>query len=246
MTAAMPFANSTVVPVFSGLHVGAAIAVPDGNRLECGAAGVFLGGAGDDRPSHLLTAGHVFVAGNATGAQVLGALAGTRPRLQVGSLVVNFLAPDGAGMASLEQPIDIAVVELTRAGAELAADTTQPPGLEDLTGGDGDGDPAGAVRAYLWTRAALSGEARVDRARRDADFATGRASFYTLHGVFAATPPLTDPGDSGTALLSAVARAAPLGLCVGEVDGSSIIEPLPRALAAFRRVVGDLQLWTPL
>jgi hypothetical protein len=217
---------------FSGVHVGAAILVA---KRHFGGIGAIL--TSNTKPSHLLTAGHLFPEGS-TDVAVQAARSGGSPRI-VGHLACNLLDKHRGSHA-----IDAALVRLNDLGSELAVSnsSTRPPRPGALFSSDPEDV---VVQAYLSTALDFSTPSKMSLLPLAVHLLSGaRPSGYTVRGVVRCAHEITRQGDSGTAFLTADAQRHLVGTCVG-VDGKgSLVEPAARALAVLAAETGlSLNLW---
>lgn len=231
-TGAQPLAGDAPTSYFTGLHVGAALQA----RTRFGATGLLL--TAEQRPTHLVTAGHLFAERDREAA-VRAARQGTNARV-IGRLVCNLLDERPGG---LTHAIDAALVELNAFGTALAEAThhrkaPQPIAVLSLA-------EAGrtAVLAFRATANDYSESSDVHSVAECHFAAAARPRGYAVQDVLCTERQLTRAGDSGTLFTTAGQQRAAVGLCIG-VDGRrTLLEPLERALHYFDHARPGLSLW---
>jgi hypothetical protein len=201
---------------FTGLHIGSCVAVGGTH----GAVGAWLGT--DSRPTHLVTAGHLFRPGD---TDVIAAEQGGTP-VRIGRLERNLL--------DSPTPIDVAVVRLVGPGAQMALRGTRrvapPVGIVDPS------DVRGDVQAWQPSIGGWSEPQRLLRVRAHVRMCPHDPRAYTLIDPVQ-TGSFTRAGDSGTCLLTRAPRHA-VGLFVGTMGSRSLFVPMTRLV----RVLG-IGLW---
>jgi hypothetical protein len=207
-----------------GLYAGAAIRA-SGTIPEYGGVACLLGDG--EATTHFLTAGHLFPPGR-TNVDVVGGLRG-RPPLVVGRLVANLLDQP---YASMEFPIDVALVRLTAAGARVASVSHDGPTLQDFIPSDEASDIE--VKAFLPTAHDYSRPTITLNGPLDAQMQSPTRGVYFVRNVIGTHAVITHRGDSGTILCDADSGALAVGICVGQLGAISIFEPVARALTLLR------------
>lgn len=216
-------------PLFTGLHVGAAIEVEGSITPFCGIMALLstTGGA----PTHLITAGHTFPAGN--GHRVVGARAPGASKVYVGMLVDNLLEHPA--------PRDAAVVALTAEGVALAH-AMYGPRLRR----------ADSVADRAWETAVAFRPTACDWSPSVSVTRNALAVVYfdaPMRGVLSVTGPIwsagaiTIEGDSGTALVRLGDTSKLLGGLVGALGASSVFEPFDAVFTAIRNIYPGARLW---
>ena len=219
---------------FTGLHPGASIMV-ENRYAACGC----LMHRGDGRPSHVLTAGHLFRV-DAVGTPVFGGI-GNQVK-QIGTLVANLLDPN----PDLPFPMDAAAVELNAAGVNLANQTAAPVRLGGVVGSDDIGGLD--VQAYLATSHDFSRETTTnDEPFSFPNMQSAVRGRYEVTNVVRTDGAITLEGDSGTVLATADPSRGAAGLCIGVVGTAmSLFDPLFRARKYLSQELGfALKLWPP-
>lgn len=208
-----------------GLYAGAAIHV-HGRVRQFGGVACLLGDGA--RPTHLLTAGHLFPK-RQPNVEVLAARRGEAPSV-IGRLQVNLL---DAPFAELEHPLDVALVALTPRGVRMAEASQEGPRLRDFAAGD---TLAGApVSAFLPTAHDCSRPTELLDGPLDAQMRSAARGLYFVRQVVGTRAAISNPGDSGTILYNGpLAAALAVGICVGQFGAMTIFEPFERALLALR------------
>lgn len=221
-------------PLWTGLHAGGCIEVRyGGGGTERGAVAVIAGGT---RPTHAVTAGHLF-APHLVGMPVYASPSPHVAPFVIGRLSANLLdAAEGA--------IDAAAVELLPAGVQLARATQRGPQLAavlptSIAGGR-------RAQAFLATRHAYS--APLVNVRRTSYtavlWAPRRSTYIRLRDPVRSEHAITIAGDSGTILMTCESSRRGIGLCSGSYDGESLFEPLELALTRLSaRLSTPLRLW---
>lgn len=219
---------------FEGLFAGAQIRA-DGAVRRHGGVGAILGEQG--APMYLLTAGHLFAAGE-VGATVSCARGPASPVVPIGTLVLNHLDEGGQ---------DVAVVALDETGVQMAIDGRGSYGpqlaghvaREDATNVDG--------QAFLPVANAYSGVVRTNDQPFTVHVVDDVRGRYTVSNALVTAPTVGDQeGDSGTVLFHGITDALALGICVGRCSTMSIFESTGDALTATRERLGrsKLAVWT--
>lgn len=234
-TGRQPLAHAAASRGFTGLHPGAPIRV----GIEWGGVGCLL--TVDGTPTHLLTCGHLFEP-DAEGTAVV---AGDGPQaVRVGRLVANLLDDSTLTRSDLAFPMDAALVELTPQGTELASRTASRlpvSGVRDsgLFGLD--------VQAFLATandfsEVTTTGAGPVDFPGMNAEV----RGVYPVQHVLKTNGVLTQPGDSGTILLTTESPRRAVGTCIGAVGTAmSLFEPFARSIPSLADAASlPLDIWT--
>jgi hypothetical protein len=223
---------------FSGLHAGAVIRAGTSSP-QLGSIACLL--SSGDRPTHILTAGHLFSGAGSDGDPVFAAVEDGDELVEVGTLVANLLDLRDRRAAGLAAPADVALIALNDDGVAMAEATRGPfnvSGAEPLPDEEGT-----AAQIFRWAAGDFSAEATAARLPLVVHFESDARGFYTVSDVLSATPCITDAGDSGGALLLAQAGRPAVGICVGAFGRNSVFEPIDRALAALISAFGALQVW---
>ena len=208
-TGAAPSASAGNGTPFTGLHVGAAIQISETRELA--SVGCLLGS--DDGPKYLLTAGHVFGGGAADRESVWASPDPDEEASCIGHLVANLLDRRDQKRVGLDGPIDAALVELTEGGVAIANATSarfSVGGVMKASSAD-----QGDAQIFSWASGDFSPDATVTSLPTAVHFSSAPRGSYTVEGVLGTDPRITDPGDSGTALLSADEERLLIGVCVG-------------------------------
>lgn len=214
-------------PPMLGLYAGATIRV-EGPIREFGGVACLLG---NTTPTHLLTAGHLFPR-NRSSVEVTGGLR-ARPPVVVGRLLENLL---DAPFPSMPFPMDVALVELTSAGARLASLAAGGPELADFVPSDETSNIE--VKAFLPTAHDFSRPTETLDGPLDAEIRSPIRGDYFVRDVIGTHAVITHKGDSGTILCDAASGKFAIGVCVGQVGSMSVFEPLERALSLLRDSTG--------
>jgi hypothetical protein len=216
-------------PPLLGLYAGAAIHV-QGRVRQFGGVTCLLGDGA--RPTHLLTAGHLFPK-RQPNVEVLAARRGEAPSV-IGRLQVNLL---DAPFPELEHPLDVALVALTPRGVRMAEASQDGPKLCDFVASD---TLAGAeVSAFLPTAHDCSRPTELLDGPLDAQMRSAARGVYFVQQVVGTRAAISNPGDSGTILYNGPLSAAfAVGICVGQFGAMTIFEPFERALLALRAGTG--------
>lgn len=236
-TGAEPRTHPGVGVMFSGLHSGAPIVAGAGTVAEAGGVGCLLT-TGGKRPTHLITAGHLFYPGSPQPPPVFAGVPGSTTPVECGRLLVNLLDET----ARAEFQIDAALVELSDT---KLIDQGPPPGAPSLT--DVESVVQGqsySVQAY---RPTANSPSRVVSAQLLPNVihlpAAPRPGFLVLEDVLQTSMPITQRGDSGTILFTASAPRRAVGSCVGRLGTSALFEPVSRSLQLFQRSIPGIRLW---
>jgi hypothetical protein len=225
---------------FSGLHAGAGIRVEVGRGVTGGVA-CLLGQAG--KPSHLVTAGHLFESGKP--AEVSAALSTHAPPRVIGKLESNLLDEDES------HPYDVALVRLNAAGVAMVIGSGTHPRLPRLDATPFDAAYVGAAkfRAFLPLRGDYV-------ANLDAEYRFN--TFYLnspLRGEYRVRNVVTTrfadniEGNSGTVLMTddptGQVQGQATGVVVGYAGLNSLHEPLDRALRRISERAGtSFEIWS--
>lgn len=242
----IPFAKRR----FSGLHPGAQLLAADLGAVTC------LLTTDHVHPTHLLTAGHLFTSKAKVGQPVFAAMAKSSSPVRVGHLVRDFL--DEPPARDLQhwltgRVMDVALVELEVDGKTMAtASRKKGPRFRDLLSPVGLEATAGRVLRTMSeaqsrsVALSYSPDEPFQVAPRPVMQGTATRAPYTLRQLVRC-PRVTDPRDSGTALICAPPEApAGIGLCVGATGrGESVFEVLDLVLWAVRQVNGcnSVEIW---
>lgn len=229
--------------VFTGLHPGAAIRIASGRRCAGGVACLLTL---DDRPTHLLTAGHLFPPGS--GSVAVRAASGPRgAEVDVGRLARNLLDASGRG-------IDVALVGLTEQGIDMAIQSARP-------------SRAPVLRATPFVSAFVDAARLKVYLSRTGDYQPLRTasigpSVFQLRSdcrpphrvadVIATDFANNTRGNSGTILMTdedpvgGAMIGSAVGVAIGFAGAMSLHEPLDRALRAIRSATDRaFKIWSP-
>lgn len=224
---------------FTGLHAGAALRVDSGHSCAGGVACLLTKGS---EPTHLVTAGHVFPEGSHD-VPVLAALSSASHAKRVGKLSHNLL--DGrAGM-------DVALVELTEDGIEMAKHSGAAPRLPRLLP-----DPfntafvaSASLRVFLPTTGDYQGHLEGQFHFNRFTLESGCRPDHEVRNVITTGFAHNAPGNSGTILMTDGPTSGPsgqgVGVAVGFAGDLSLHEPLDKALERLRAEVGaGFRIWS--
>lgn len=225
---------------FTGIHVGAALQV-DSDSPELGSIGCVVALDPDRAPTHLVTAGHLFDGGRVDEISVSCAANSDEEPIRIGTLVSNLLDAGDRRRAGGDVPRDVALVELNDEGRALALATRSPFSIEGVRAGAAAASRSGQV--FSWMSGDFSPEGTIVELPMVVHFDGPPRGAYTVTDVLALEPRVTDPGNSGSALLSVGDRRWAFGICVGGFRMESIFEPLDRALKVFESSFGRLVPW---
>jgi hypothetical protein len=216
----------------SGLYPGAGIIAQVSQHVtEAGAVCVLLAPPDADRPSHLLTCGHMFPPG-AQHTPVLAAGHGAQLE-QIGRLLANLLE------ASHGQRIDVAVVELLGPGITMALAGGPGPAVEDyLPADDVIGFPAHSFRP---TQGQYSDEITTKGPFTEHVDARLWPGGFEVTNVIGTSTAIADLGDSGTILTTLDDPPIAIGICSATDTDMTLFEPVGRALQAIGSL--GLQIW---
>jgi hypothetical protein len=234
-TGRKPRTSASPIQTFSGLCPGSVIGCNDAPYREFGGVACILTiGYG---PSHLITAGHLFPK-NAVGNPVYAGHTDTNEPISCGELSVNLLDSIDENGTS----IDAALVELNNAGRALAKDSNSGPnlyGFAKLTMGSTDN-----ARAFLPNSNDYSNEVEIEYFPNVVYFSSDvRTGYYQVQNALRTSVAITNPGASGTILITANPPFKGLGSCIGEFQYHSFFEPFSRSYNVFRQTYPNLKLW---
>lgn len=224
------------VPAFTGLHAGAAIRVTAGHRC---AGGITCLLTADGRPTHLLTAGHLFP--DSAGAFAVTASTGQRgSEVEVGRLSVNLLDRPG------QTAIDVALVALNRDGIAMAIESAARPRMPRLRARPFDSLFVEAARLRLFLP--RTGDYQPVRSARNRPnrfrVVTGCRPPHTVTDVITSDFANNTVGNSGTILMTdegeigSNGASSAVGAAIGFSGAMSLHEPLDRALRELRAETG--------
>lgn len=213
----------------SGLYPGAGIVAQVSQQVsEAGAVCVLLAPPDADRPSHLLTCGHMFPPG-AEQTPVLAAGHGAQLE-QIGRLLVNLLE------ASHGPHLDVAIVELLGPGITMALAGGPGPTVEDYLPAD---DVIGfSAHSFRPTQGQYSDEVKTRGPFTEHVDARLWPGGFDVTNVVGTSAAIADLGDSGTILTTLDDPPIAIGVCSATDADMTLFEPVGRAL----RAVGDLGL----
>ncbi len=231
------------LPTFTGLHPGAALRVEAGHRCAGGVACLLTL---DRRPTHLLTAGHIFP--RARGRFAVVAASGPRgAAIEIGRLALNLLD-------RTPEPRDVALVELNPQGVRMAIDSAsqaRTPVLRANPHGSNFLDFA-RLKVFLPTtgdyHAVRSGEMTASTFH----LTTACRPRFSIENVIVTDFANNTDGNSGTILMNddrdeSDRAYSAVGVAVGFASGAvSFHEPIDRALKAIDHVNGlAFEIWRP-
>ncbi len=233
-------AGAGSAPSFTGLHAGAAMRVDFG--LHC-VGGVACLLAEHSEPSHLLTAGHLFPSGSGL-VPVLASRSPLDPPEAIGVLETNFLEAQVSFM-------DVALVRLNAAGTQMALQSGMAPSLPRL---ESQPFPSGLVQ-NTWLRVflPLTGDYVSDLSgelpHNQFNVQSGCRGAHVVRNVIETAFSHNTEGNSGTILLSddrsGGVRGQGVGIAVAFAGGTSLYEPLDRAISLSTSAVGrPLRVWS--
>lgn len=230
--------------LFTGLHPGAQIVadIPGGAR-SIGAVSVLL--ETERGPEYLVTAGHLFPSG-AKGLPVRAASFGEKQAREVGKVIFNLLDHAAPGLPDNVR-LDVSVVKLVPDGVRLAEETIANNRIPRFSGVVPMAELAGlAAQAYLPIEQQYS-PVVVTQQHPFTGYmlAPFRPEGYEVTDILVTDRQMTQGGDSGTALFSAVHTTMSIGSCVGAIPNqSSLFEAFDRSLRVVRQVIGKpINLW---
>lgn len=234
-TGRQALAHAAVATRFTGLHPGAPIKV----GIEWGGVGCLL--TVDGTPTHLLTCGHLFE----SDAQGTAVFAGDGPQAtQIGRLVANLLDDSTLARSDLAFPMDAALVELTPQGTDLASSTASrlPVGGIRESGLFGLDVQAFLATANDFSEVTTTGAGAVDFPGMNSEV----RGLYPVQHVLKTNGALTQPGDSGTILLTTESPRRAVGTCIGAVGTAmSLFEPFSRSIPSLAEATSlPLDIWT--
>jgi len=236
-----PLAAQGTAGQFSGLHPGARIEarVSKTGYSNGGVACLLTTGT---RPTHLLTAGHLFNP-MFNRSEVLAAADEGEERVVVGSLTGNLL--DQAPMTT-GYHLDAALVELNAAGRNMAeeSDRWSSPRLAGQVAQD---ELQGNwVQSFRPTTGGYSMETKALAGVFTANLKSGaRPLNFSVTDVIKTRSTISREGDSGTIMFTLGDDCLAGGICSGCLGAEgSLFEPLDRALNALQSTLdADLNIW---
>jgi hypothetical protein len=212
-TGARPQAAIGGAPAFSGMHPGAPI-VLRGRTRGRGAIAAILGQ--NARPTHALTAGHLFQRG-ALGEAVFAAESARSVVRQVGELAANFLDSHG---------VDAALIQLNSTGQGWVND--QGPPLADFVSELSCFKKL--ARSFLATANDYSREVHTGPKPIDVHLTAPTRGVFLVKDVVTTDGEITRHGDSGTVLCAGRKNALAMGICSGGTGHHSVFEPMERVI----------------
>jgi hypothetical protein len=218
---------------FSGLHPGAAIRVD----RAIGATSLLLAPPGTARPTHLLTAGHLFEPGGER--SVLAAADRHSQRIQIGVLEINLL--------DTTSEKDGALVKLNQPGQDMAL-ATKPP----ESAGDPEGvlpDAAGVIvprsRMYRPTAGDATDSVRPIRRQGVIFLPDDRRGRIPIESPLVCSS-LGEAGDSGALLRSVDDKSLAVGSYSGVLGIEAVFEWIDGLMDQMRQQGAPLlRIWRP-
>ena len=213
---------------FTGLHAGCTIRIDQPMR-RFGAVCALLDARQAGRPTHALTAGHLFALGG-LGTEVRCAASSAAAPGVIGRLVANALD---------EQRGDLAILELTAHGVALAQSSRAPVRTQPI--------------ATLSTATLAACYRPTTHDWSHTTWVHPTTGWYWLHDQMRgwlqfenpaySAGAIVAPADSGSSLCGAP-EGELLGSCIGTTDTWSLFQPLePLRDWITQRLGGDLRLW---
>jgi hypothetical protein len=223
-------------PLFTGLHPGAQIVSKLPGKTSVGAVSLLIqtGGA----LQYLVTAGHLFPPG-ANGLSVWAAPQETQAPISIGEVLFNLLDEN------TQLKLDVAVVQLNDRGIHLAEQTvtssyypkfssTVP--FSNLSGIEG--------QAFLPIEHQYSVKTVTEQYLFTGYMESEVWGKYEVTNVLQADHPITNEGDSGTALFSSQYPTFAIGSCIGKLGQTTLVEYFDRSMRVIQQLLGKpIDLW---